>query len=314
MINDADQKLPKSLREHVLETLTYYDIFNYPLRRREILRFLQVSSSNEDLIQHALDTLCQENLIFRFDDFFSIQNNVALIDRRRKGNEEAKRFLPLARKKARLIACFPFVRAVMASGSLSKGYMDENSDLDFFIVTEPGRLWITRILLVMYKRIFLFNSHKYFCVNYFVDTQHMEIEEKNLFTATELATVIPLYGGEYFVTLFESNTWIKKFFPNHEPRPVQNVAASKSNGMKKILEGIINLTFPNQLNNFFMQVTLRRWKRLYQKDYPTAEFKVAFKTKHYASKTHPKNYQRKIMDLYEDKLKEINQRLSMVHS
>jgi hypothetical protein len=314
MINEADPKLPKSLREHILETLTYYDIFNYPLKRKEIFRFLQARSAEENLMQHELDTLCHEKLIFQFDDFFTIQNNPTLIDRRRKGNEEAKKFLPLARKQARRIASFPYVRAVMASGSLSKGYMDENSDLDFFIVTEPGRLWIARILLVMYKRIFLFNSHKYFCVNYFVDTQHMEIEEKNLFTATELATVIPLYGGEYFQTLFESNTWIKKFFPNHEPRPVHGVAQSKSNGVKKLMEGVINLSFPDHLNNFFMQLTLRRWKRLYQKDYPTAEFQVAFKTKQYASKTHPKNYQRKIMDLYADRLKEINQRLSIVHS
>ena len=96
--------------------------------------------------------------------------------------------------------------------------MDEKSDLDFFIITAPKRLWIARTLLVMYKRFFLFNSHKYFCVNYFVDEDHLEIEEKNLFTATELATVIPLYGQVHYTNLLKANPWLKRFFPNYTPR------------------------------------------------------------------------------------------------
>jgi hypothetical protein len=314
MINRTDKRISKSLQEHILETLSYYDIFNYPLRMKEIFRFLQTGNVSEAQIQTELDSLCDEKMIFQFGEFYTMQNNSALAERRKKGNEEAKKYLQLAKRQAKLIASFPFVRAVMASGSLSKGYMDENSDLDFFIVTEPGRLWIARILLVMYKRVFLFNSHKYFCVNYFVDTEHLEIEEKNLFTATELATVIPLYGGEHFHNLFESNNWIKNIFPNHQPRSIKDVAASQSGMLKKLMEKTINVSFPKYLNRFFMRLTLRRWKKLYQRDYPNADFQVAFKSKDYASKTHPKNYQRKVMDLYEEKRKEINNRLSIVHS
>jgi hypothetical protein len=307
----TNNKPSTDLKYHVLNTLVYYDIFNYPLKAKEIVRFLQADYDSETLVQKELDSLCQEKIIFRFDELFSLQNNEALALRRRKGNIEAKRYLQLAKRKAKLIASFPFVRAVMASGSLSKGFMDENSDLDFFIVTEPGRLWIARILLVMYKRIFLFNSHKYFCVNYFIDSEHLEIEEKNLFTATELATVIPLYGSEHYQKLFESNGWIKNIFPNHRPRKIENVPRSNSGVVKKLLENIINLTFPKQLNRFFMTITLRRWQKLYQRDYPNADFQVAFKSKDYASKTHPKNYQRKVMELFEEKLKETNNKVSV---
>jgi hypothetical protein len=313
MISLADEKTSKPLREHVLETLSYFDIFNYPLRQKEIFRFLQITTS-EIQVSAELNKLYDEKIIFQFGEFYTIQNNEALAIRRSKGNDEARKYLQMAKRQATLIASFPFVRAVMGSGSLSKGYMDENSDLDFFIVTEPGRLWIARILLVMYKRVFLFNSHKYFCVNYFVDTQHLEIEEKNLFTATELATVIPLYGGEYFENLFNANQWIRSIFPNHQPRSIKDVEASRNGFLKRTIEICINLSFPKALNRFFMSITLRRWKKLYQRDYPNADFQVAFKSKDYASKTHPKNYQRKVMDLYEEKLKELNSRLSVVHS
>ena len=45
--------------------------------------------------------------------------------------------------------------------------------------------------------------------NYFVDSQHLEIEEKNIFTATELATLIPACNKEIYNTLIDTNSWMK---------------------------------------------------------------------------------------------------------
>ncbi len=47
-----------------------------------------------------------------------------------------------AKKYARVIANFPFIQAVFISGSLSKHVMKPNSDIDFFIITKPDRLWL----------------------------------------------------------------------------------------------------------------------------------------------------------------------------
>jgi hypothetical protein len=189
----------------------------------------------------------------------------------------------------------------MASGSLSKGYMDENSDLDFFVVTAPNRLWIARTLLVMYKRIFLFNSHKHFCVNYFVDTKHLEIEEKNLFTATELATLIPLYNDECYAALHASNRWLQDFFPNFRTRSVHGPEKMRSGFLKKPFEFLLN-PFVRVLDKFFLRMTLRRWKTLYGNRYEKKDFDIAFKTQRHVSKNHPKHYQKKILELYNLKL------------
>lgn len=283
-------------------TLLYYDIFNYPLKSDEVYRFLGTNSTTEQDVTTALDELAHSKRIYRFGEFYSVQPNEANVVRRLKGNAEATKYLVLAKKKAAFIAGFPFVRGVFASGSLSKNYMDEKSDLDFFVVTAPGRLWIARTLLVMYKRIFLLNSHKYFCVNYFVDEKHLEIEEKNLFTATELATIIPLCGAEHYPNLLHANGWLKKIFPNFLPRTLEGVPDGNTTGVKKILEAVINFCFAGRLERYFKNLTLERWKKLYRKDYPAADFQIAFKSKEYASKNHPKNYQQKVMDLYAGKL------------
>ena len=227
----------------------------------------------------------------------------ALIDRRLKGNKEADKYLILAKKKASFIAKFPFVRAVLASGSLSKGYMDEGSDLDFFIITAPNRLWIARTLLVLYKRVFLANSHKHFCVNYFIDEKHLEIEEKNLFTATELATVIPLYGSKQYENLQGVNSWLVEFFPNYTPRSISDVPPSKLSWPKKVFEKLISLFFANTVEKYLQNATRSRWKRLYEKSYSASDFKVAFKSKPHASKNHPRNFQRTIIEVYDEKLR-----------
>jgi hypothetical protein len=294
-----------AVQEHILRTLLYYDIFNYPLKSNEIFRFLGTNHLDEETVTRNLLSLTDSGLIFRFENFYSVHNNQATIARRIKGNQSAELWLPIAEKQAKRIARFPFVRGVMASGSLSKNFMDQDSDLDFFIVTEPGRLWVARTLLVLYKRLFLFNSHKYFCVNYFVDSKHLEIEEKNIFTATELATVIPLYNADSYHQLHQANEWLHNFFPNYSKRVTDHLPASKSSFFKKIMEKMLDPVAP-LLEKFFMGLTLNRWKRIYQKDYPEADFKVAFKTKKYASKNHPRHFQRRVVDLYHEKLKEFS--------
>jgi hypothetical protein len=296
-------KVITRLDEQILRTLLYFDIFNYPLRSEEVLKFLGVPALDKSIVASRLNILRDQNIIFRFDEFFSMKNDRSYVERRISGNKEAEKYIVLARHTAKFISKFPFVRSVLASGSLSKGYMDKDSDLDFFIVTAPKRLWIARTLLVLYKRIFLANSHKYFCVNYFVDEEHLEIEEKNLFTATELATVVPLYGSHQYEKLQAVNSWLNEFFPNYIPRSVAGVPVLKVSWIKKNFENLLSILFGDTLEKYLQKKTLFRWKKLYEKNYTASDFKVAFKSKSYASKNHPRNFQRTIIDVYDEKLR-----------
>lgn len=292
---------PILLERQIINALLYYDIFNYPLTEDEIIRFTGKKIGSASQVKSALSSLQSHNDVYYFDGFYGLQSDVTNTLRRIKGNKLADACLSLAHKKAKLIYKFPFVRAVMASGSLSKGYMDEKSDLDFFIITASGRLWIARTLLVLYKRLFLFNSHRFFCVNYFMDEKHPLIEEQNLFTATELATVIPLQSPSHYKVLMDNNAWINAFFPNFTPRVI-NLPPAGPSILKQSLERLINIFYANKLERYFRELTLARWKKLYERDYDPADFQVAFKSKEYASKNHPRNYQRKIIELYNEKV------------
>ncbi len=290
-----------SVSKSILKTLLYFDIFNYPLKSLEVYHFLQSNHVTPELIQEKLQSLSNQGLAFQFDRFYSLQNNTDLVERRLKGNDEAKKYLDLASRQARLIQRFPFVKSVMASGSLSKGYMDDSCDLDFFIITQARRLWIARTLLVLYKRIFLGNSHKFFCVNYFVDECNLEIEEKNIYTATELATLIPLSGNAYYEKLLKANGWMFNYLPNTK---INKPSSEKSEifRLKVLMEFILNIFFPSFVNSLLMRKTLDRWKKLYRDKYSPEDFKVAFKTKTDVSKNHPNYYQKKVIDVYQSKV------------
>jgi hypothetical protein len=296
------------LDQSILRTLLYYDIFNYPLKASEVYRFLPTNSVKISDVEEALEKLSKKQLVFQFGNFFSIQNSEQNIVRRKKGNALAEQCNSIAARRAKLISSFPFVRAVFASGSFSKGYMDEKSDLDFFVITSPGRLWIARTLIVMFKRLFFFNSHKYFCCNYFIDTEHLEIEEKNLFTATELATMIPLYGSRLYLKMMDANRWLANFFPNYESNAVDRLI-QKEPAVKIFFQNFLKWRIFDRMERYFMQTTISRWRRLYEKQYNTNDFNIAFKSNEFASKNHPNHYQKKILRCYDEKLRNYNQQV-----
>lgn len=303
-----DNKHHRDLEEQVVNTLLYFDIFNYPLKASEIFKFLKTKLNTVEDVEGCLNDMADRKYVFRFGDFYSMQNSEEPVKRRIKGNAEAEKWMRVALKKAQFISRFPFVRAVLASGSLSKGYMDEKSDLDFFIVTAPGRLWIARTLLVLYKRVFLLNSHKQFCVNYFVDSEHLEIEEKNLFTATELITLVPLYDYGLYRSILKSNPWVTGFFPNFRPPIAGEGSDRRPHRFKKLSEFLL-MPVAQGLDRFFMAITLRRWNKMYGGRYSRADFAIAFKTRRYVSKNHPNHYQKKILERYDSKIEEFRNRL-----
>jgi hypothetical protein len=135
---------------NVLKTILYFDVFSYPLKEEEIV-LLSRDNNNDLQTLSALKELHKQGIVKNKDDFYYIEDS-SKIERRKKGNILAEKRLKTAMRYSRIMSWFPYVRAIMLSGSISKGYMGENDDIDYFIVTQPGRLWITRTFLTLFKK------------------------------------------------------------------------------------------------------------------------------------------------------------------
>jgi hypothetical protein len=296
----AETKNEEHLQFSIAKALLYSDIFSYPLTADEIFFRLTTNHTCIDEVKKVLGTMKSEGTVFQFGNFFSIRNDEALEQRRMTGNQRANAILPRALKRGRLLGKFPFIRAVMISGSLSKSYMDKESDIDYFVITHPGRLWIARFFVAVFKRIFLFNSHKHFCVNYYVDQESLEIEEKNIFTATELVSLIPVCGSSY-EDLIKRNSWVRDYFPNSAKAAAASVPGLPMPWWKKMIEHSIH-PFGDTIDKWILAIAFQRYRRLYAHIFTASDFSIAFKSKRGVSKNHDRNYQKYITEMYHTKV------------
>lgn len=291
----------------VLQTLAYFEVFTYPLTQTEVFAFCGEVSATQTDVHERLQTLVAQGQIFQFGSFFQSKNDPNWALRRLDCNRRADNILPRARRMARFIGQFPYVRGVFVSGSLSKHCMGPNSDVDFFIVTETRRLWLARTLLAVFKKIFLLNSHKYFCINYFVDTKHLEIEEKNLFTATESVTLLPMWGAEYYEDFCRENGWAWLRYPHFAHRPTAEVPPHSRTLLKKILEKILAGALGNWLDQKAMRLTVGFWKKKFQ-HLDNTTFDLALKSRRGVSKHHPLHFQQKVLEGFEQNFNKITGR------
>jgi predicted nucleotidyltransferase len=286
-----------------LKTILYFSLFKYPLKLEDICNFS--NSKNAAEIENELEVLVLKKIIYKIDEFYLSEYDSGSVERRRKGNHMAIFAMKKAKERAELIAKFPYVEAVGISGSLSKGYYDDESDIDFFVISTSNRLWITRTLLMLYKKIFLLNSRKYFCINYFISTNNLEIEEKNRFTATEIKTLIPMQGQCVFEEFYKKNNWVSTFFGEMNPL-LDNVPNIKKPILTKGIETILNLRIGVFFDRFFRKITVLKWKSKFR-DMEKEDFKIALKSTTDISKHHPLNFQKKVIVALNEKYRKFQQ-------
>ena len=213
-ISAVPVKVPKARHAAILKVLAYFDIFQYPLTAAEIKKYLDQPLHDHDL-EHTLRHLLHDQHIYQLGEFYSLHNNPLLALRRREGNQRAAKLMPRAMKAGRFLYQFPFVSAIGISGSLSKNFADERSDVDFFIITKANRLWIARTLMHLFKKLTFLTGHQhYFCMNYYIDETALRIEDENIYTALEIATLVPVAGNQAADQFFVHNKWRTRFFPN----------------------------------------------------------------------------------------------------
>jgi hypothetical protein len=290
-----------TLAKNILRVILYFDIFRHPLTSREIFHCCSEPELSILMIEEELDALLRNQLIVKQAGFYFAGNGSAVLQRRISGEENAKRWMKIAHRFSKLISHFPFVRAVMISGSLSKGYMDRTSDIDYFIITKTKRLWLSRSLLVLFKKIFLLNSRKYFCINYFVDEESLRIPDKNFFTATELIFILPTYNYELYSQLMNRNSWVRKYYPNFPLRDEHEVRPVNDSFLKRSLEKIFNGSIGEALDTFFFRLTLRHWKKKFL-HFDASTFDLRLRSRKNVSKHHPNGYQEKVLHNWSERI------------
>jgi len=295
------------IAQNILKTLGYFDLFQYPLTREEIYLFNSAKVSNNE-IENELKTLLSNKNVFEIGEFYSLQNNNLLAERRRNGNLLATEHLKTAHRVARFLSKFPYVKAIAVSGSLSKNFATDKTDIDFFIITAANRLWIARTCMHLYKKLtFLRGRQNWFCMNYYVDEEAMEIAEKNIFTAIEIATLLPMYGKECMEEFMQKNKWKTSFFPLKHFNNTASPGARRGL-FGKFIERMFAGRFGDWIDIKLMGITNKRWlKKTESHQLNSRGGHLGMSIDRHFSKPDPKNFQETVIKAYHKKVEEILQ-------
>lgn len=203
-----------ALRRAILSTLIYADIFEYPLTRSEIQRYLVGHATSVAQVAVTLDTDgALRRHIGQTGEWFHLDGRRQLVDVRRERVAVSACLWPVARHYAARIARLPFVRLVGVTGGLAMDNAGSDDDIDLFILVQPGRLWLCRLLVLTVVKLAARRGYG-ICPNFLLSTDHLRLSQRNLFTAHEIVQMVPLDPGAWYRLFLDANGWVKEFLPN----------------------------------------------------------------------------------------------------
>ncbi len=214
-----------SLATAILRTLKYSDHFGFPLTLKEIhLRLYSSEPCSLERVFGTLKSMLKKDTIFRTGDYYHLPGRSSLVARRHKRTQLSSPHLVRAKSLSGRLARIPGVYAIYLTGSLAMHNSSQSSDIDFMIITRPGRLWTTRLLLTLYTSILglrrtphsKHNTGK-LCLNLYLSPSSYLLppDRRSLYTAYELIQAIPLHDPHNTRSaLLFANSWISSYLPN----------------------------------------------------------------------------------------------------
>jgi len=270
------------ITKNILQTIIYYDILNFPLTSFEVWKYLIVEvrpplgrSNLRYRLGEIIGALENDELkmhIEEFRGFYFLKGRRDLVDRRIQCDKNSAVKFEIAQWAAQWLRYTPFVRMLAVTGTLAMKNCDKNSDIDFFVVLEKGRIFTGRLLVTLVVHLLGKRRHSQkirnrICLNYFISTDNLEIARKDLFAANEYSFIYPLLGHNVFQKFCGKNLeWIKKIKPNlnaPELKPARYFVESGkfSEAIQKAFESLINMPWGDRIESWLRRLQIGRIKR-----------------------------------------------------
>lgn len=246
-----------------LRMVLYFDVFQHPLTRAELTRL--VSPGRPDIIDDALEPLAARGVLELREQWCFLPGRAPCIVGRRQRAGHAERLWPLARLAAAFLARMPHVRGVLITGGLSKGSTAPGDDVDFLLLVAPGRVWTLKSLLQAARKAWPEPVRELFCTNYLLAEDRPLVDDRNLFTAVELATAVPMYGPQACARLLEANGWAARYVPGL-PWSLQRARAAARLPRPRLARAIERAT-AGDLGRGVEQASVDAWDRYWNRKY-----------------------------------------------
>ena len=221
MTNNISQN---KLKDAVIKTIVFFDMFDYPLTRWDIWQNLSIETELT-ILENIINELILENIISQHEGFYFLPGRQDLISIRRKRYNYANYKIKLARRASRLFKLMPSVKLVTVSNLIGHHNLRDESDIDIFIVTSPHRLWLDRMFCTGLMKLARQRPTKQckrnkMCLSFYASVEGMAMESLRFKPGDPyfdhwFLGLYPVYDcSRYLSYLRFKNPWLKESFPN----------------------------------------------------------------------------------------------------
>lgn len=207
------------------KTLTYSNIFDYPLNEDEIHRYLLTPN----VIPHDTFAKWLEKNRYRLQDQYETHHGYWMLRGRQpvslareERNLASRKKLRYAKRLTLLFYLLPWVKLIGVTGAVAAQNATQDDDIDLFIITSPKRQWLTRAIiltaLTMLKRRYRLgktNPRSTFCLNHIMTTDRLAVPIHDLYLANDIARMQVLWDqGKTYRSFLQANQWINQHIAN----------------------------------------------------------------------------------------------------
>ena len=260
-----------SLEKCILDTLAYFQIFNFPLTSWEIYKNLWQPDKKYSFeqIKNTLENLSNNKILGTNEGFYFFKTKGDLVATRKKKYLHAQNKIKKAKKSLWLISHVPFVKAIFICNNLAYQNATEGSDIDLAIICQKNRIWTARFFSTLLMKLLgqrpTENKHQdKICQSFFITTDNLNLEslayKNDIHFTYWLNQFLPIYGEPKLIEkFFKSNAWTKKHLPNFEPITTNDRWVVKSKSVNKnILELLLgNKSIGGPLNKLLKIIQLK---------------------------------------------------------
>jgi len=205
----------------IIETIIFFDMFDFPLTVLEIWEFLSV----ECTLSEVLSALDQIDELESEGGFFYLAGRSELVQVRLNRYNHSQRKFKRALKVARFFAFIPFIELIAIGNQIGAGNSRNKSDIDFFIVTKPNRIWLTRFIATSAMKLLNLRpkpnkKQDTICLSFYVTTSSLDLscsrlDDEDIYFRYWLATLQPIFDrGDEYTRLIQANAWLQEELPN----------------------------------------------------------------------------------------------------
>jgi hypothetical protein len=291
----------QSLEAAILRTVLYAHLFRFPLTLPELHHFLIHDAPIDILTVEAMLRRMERDsrLLQRMDGYILYRGVPDLLAHRLEREALTAQLWPKALEYGGWLARLPFTRMVGLTGALAMhNPASASDDLDYIIVTAPGRVWLARAFAIIVVRLARLRG-VIVCPNYVLAETALIQDRRDIFMAHEVAQMVPIFGSAVYQRFREANAWSADqlpnaegpFFPVEEQQPTRGWAA-----LKAWLERLLGGGLGDWLERWEQRRKIRRFAQEIRRPHSSATLDAERVKGHFNDHGHP------ILQRYEELL------------